>query len=385
MKMIIKAGLFITLLINTLLIGTIAISKEITASQNLVSVTLDGVRWQEVFNGADKNLIEDPNFVAHPEQLKAEFWNDNAKKRQQLLMPFITQVIAKQGSIIGNRAQVSNMSVSNPWYFSYPGYSEILTGEVDENINSNAKVPNPNHTILERLEHQQASFKNKTALFGSWDVFPSIVNAKRSQIYVNAGFMPIEEDLFSDAPLLNAMQKEIPSPWHNVRLDSFTYRFAKAYMLAKKPKLLVISLGETDDFAHDGHYDQYLKSAKQSDAFIADLWTTIQTTPGYKDNTTLIITTDHGRGSHANDWQHHSSKRALAKLGLDSNNFPEGIVGAEHIWLAAIGPAIKKQGLVKTKTELKQAQIAATLLKALGQNPQQINPNMAEAINEILK
>ena len=66
------------------------------------------------------------------------------------------------------------LSVSNPWYFSYPGYNEILSGEVDEGINSSDKIPNPNHTILERLERQPA-FKNNTALFGSWDVFPSIL------------------------------------------------------------------------------------------------------------------------------------------------------------------------------------------------------------------
>ncbi|MEM7150329.1 MAG: phosphoglyceromutase, partial [Pseudomonadota bacterium] len=56
-----------------------------------------------------------------------------------------------------------------------------------------------------------------------------------------------------------------------------------------------------------------------------------------------------------------------------------------HIWLAAIGPTIKGNGLIKTDNELKQAQIAATVLKALGQNPDTINPNMAPAINEILK
>ncbi|TMO92652.1 phosphoglyceromutase, partial [Pseudoalteromonas sp. S3178] len=73
----------------------------------------------------------------------------------------------KQGVIIGDRAKGSTMSVSNPWYFSYPGYNEILTGEVDENINSNDKVFNPNKTILERL-NAQPEFKNSTALFGSW-------------------------------------------------------------------------------------------------------------------------------------------------------------------------------------------------------------------------
>ena len=363
---------------------TVLLSNAVNAAQNVVLITLDGVRWQEVFNGADNSLINNTDFVKKPEQLKTQFWAKTANERQQLLMPFLTQVVAKKGIIIGDRANGSTMSVSNPWYFSYPGYNEILTGEVDENINSNNKVLNPNKTILERLD-KLPEFKSSTALFGSWDVFPYIVNTKRSNVYVNAGFMSIEENLFTDAPLLNALQNEIPSPWYNVRLDSFTYRFAKAYMLAKKPKLLVISLGETDDFAHDGHYDQYLKSARQSDAFIKDLWATIQTTAGYKNNTTLIITTDHGRGNNANDWQHHSSKRALAELKLGANTYPEGIVGSEHIWLAAIGPAIKGSGLIKTKNELKQAQIAATVLKALGQNPNEINSNMAPAISEILK
>jgi len=371
-------------ILKVLLASFILLASSVCASDaNVVLVTLDGVRWQEVFSGADKNLISNKDFVKQPSDLSNEFWDENPHKRQQLLMPFLTQVVAKQGVIIGDRTNGSTMSVSNPWYFSYPGYNEILSGEVDENINSNDKVYNPNKTILERLD-VQAEFKNSTALFGSWDVFPYIVNTKRSNVYVNAGFTPIAEDLFADAPLLNALQKEIPSPWKNVRLDSFTYRFAKAYMLAKQPKLLVISLGETDDFAHDGHYDAYLKSAKQSDAFLKDLWQTIQSTPGYKNKTTLIITTDHGRGSHASDWQHHSSKQALANSAQGKRAFPEGIVGSEHIWLGAIGPAIKGKGLIKIKN-VKQAQIAATVLSALGQQPHIINPNMAPAIKEILK
>ena len=371
-------------ILKVLLASFILLASSVYAKDtNVVLVTLDGVRWQEVFSGADKNLISNKDFVKQPSDLSNEFWDENPHKRQQLLMPFLTQVVAKQGVIIGDRTKGSTMSVSNPWYFSYPGYNEILSGEVDENINSNDKVYNPNKTILERLD-AQAEFKNSTALFGSWDVFPYIVNTKRSNVYVNAGFTPIAEDLFADAPLLNALQKEIPSPWTNVRLDSFTYRFAKAYLLAKQPKLLVISLGETDDFAHDGHYDAYLKSAKQSDAFLKDLWQTIQSTPGYKNKTTLIITTDHGRGSHASDWQHHSSKQALANSVQGKRAFPEGIVGSEHIWLGAIGPAIKGKGLIKIKN-VKQAQIAATVLSALGQQPHIINPNMAPAIKEILK
>jgi len=360
------------------------LSLNSKAADNVVLVTLDGLRWQEVFFGADKNLIDNTDFVADTDELKALFWRDDQAQRTQALMPFFSEILAKQGVLIGDRTQGSFMSVSNPWYFSYPGYSEILTGIVDENIDSNDKVPNPNKTILDSL-NSQPEFKGKTALFGSWDVFPYIVNRERSGVFVNAGFESFDAVKSAEVTLLNQMQSEIPSPWHNVRLDSFTYRFAKQYLLNKQPRLLVISLGETDDFAHNGKYDAYLKSAKQSDAFIRDLWQTIQQTPGYKDNTTLIITTDHGRGSHADDWQHHSSKRALAGSEQAIKHFPNGIVGSEHIWLAAIGPDIKATGLIKPSNELKQAQVAATVLSILGVNRQHVNPKMAAPIKEILK
>ncbi|MEM7148926.1 MAG: phosphoglyceromutase, partial [Pseudomonadota bacterium] len=155
MKSMIKiTGLSLILLFNNV---------ALAAQQNVVLVTLDGVRWQEVFNGADNKLINNKEFVKQPAQLKSQFWHESPQQRQQLLMPFLTQTIAKQGVIIGDRAKGSTMSVSNPWYFSYPGYNEILTGEVDESINSNDKVFNPNKTILERL-NAQPEFKNSTAL-----------------------------------------------------------------------------------------------------------------------------------------------------------------------------------------------------------------------------
>lgn len=354
------------------------------SADNVVLVTLDGLRWQEVFSGADKELINNSDFVENKDEITALFWRENQAERTKALMPFFSQTLTTQGVLIGDRSQGSLISVSNPWYFSYPGYSEILTGIVDENIDSNDKIANPNKTILEQL-NTLPTFKGKTALFGSWDVFPYIVNRKRSGVFVNAGFELFDAVNSAEVTLLNQLQTEIPSPWHNVRLDSFTYRFAKQYLLNKQPRLLVISLGETDDFAHNSKYDAYLKSAKQSDAFIRDLWQTIQQTPGYKDNTTLIITTDHGRGSHADDWQHHSSQRALAHSAQGKQRFPNGIVGSDHIWLAAIGPDIKAKGLIKPVSELKQAQVAATILTILGEQSTQINPAMAAPIKEILK
>ena len=122
------------------------------------------------------------------------------------------------------------------------------------------------------------------------------------------------------------------------------------YVKKHSPKLVYIAYGETDDFAHDGEYDHYLKSAKQTDQFIKEIWEYIQSTPQYKDKTTLLITTDHGRGTEPLDtWRSH---------GTD-------ITGAGEIWMAAIGPDTPALGVVE-KGQYYQNQLAATAAKLLG-------------------
>jgi len=367
--------------INAASVNSGTASSEI--NKNLVLVTIDGLRWQELFSGADLSMLNNKKFVREDHHIKEKFWHDNEKERRQLLMPFFWQTVAKEGMVIGNRNIGSNMSIANQWHFSYPGYSEIFTGVVDHSLNSNEKKPNPQISFLEWLNNQD-SYQHKLAAFGSWDVFPYILNKERSQLHINAGFDSAKDYALSDeAKLLNDLQKEIPSPWHNVRLDSFTYRYAKDYLLTVKPKVMIISLGETDDFAHDGHYDSYLTSAHQTDTFIADLWHTLQTTPGYKDNTVLMITTDHGRGGTANDWQHHASKLAVQNYMKDLNEFPDGVVGSENIWFAAMGPGVNARGEIKTLQEVKQKQIAATVLTLLGEDPKKFNPQAGTIIKEV--
>lgn len=352
-------------------------------AENLILITIDGLRWQELFSGADENLLNNDKFVRPNRYTKAHFWDKKPAKSRALLMPFFWNTIAKEGVLIGNRNIGSTMSVANNWHFSYPGYSEIFTGIADPKLNSNKKVPNPHRSFIEWLNNQ-APFEHKLAAFASWDVFPAIFNVERNKMHVNAGFMPAQGyPLSNEMTLLNSLQKEIPSPWHNVRLDSFTYRYAKDYLLQQKPKVMAISFGETDDFAHDGHYDSYLSSAHQTDKFIEDLWHTIQSTPEYKNKTVLLITTDHGRGSNTEDWQHHASADAVKEYMKNLNTFPNGIVGSENIWFAAIGAGIKAKGQVITQGEVKQKQIAATALTLLGKDPKDFNPNVGSKIKEI--
>ena len=182
------------------------------AAENLILISVDGLRWQETFTGADKDLIENKDFVKDSERLKQDLWRDNAEERRKTLMPFLWNTIIPNGVIIGNRATGSLMDVANPWYFSYPGYNEMLTGAADPEINSNKKVPNKNVTFLE-WANNQSQYKGKVAAFGSWDVFPYILNTERSQLPVNAGFMPAEgKTLTAKENFLNELQTEVPSP-----------------------------------------------------------------------------------------------------------------------------------------------------------------------------
>ncbi|MGH7472062.1 MAG: alkaline phosphatase family protein, partial [Longimicrobiales bacterium] len=273
-------------------------------THNVVLVTLDGLRWQELFGGADSTLLRDRRYVRDTTALRTSFWRDRPAERRDLLMPFFWSTIARQGQLYGNRTLGSRVDVTNRHRFSYPGYNEILTGFADPRIESNDKVPNTNRTILE-IAQQVPHFRGRVAAFGSWDVFPFIINEQRSGVPVNAGFeAAVGPRLSAKEVALNQLQPQVPSPWTAVRLDAFTHNYALEYLKRERPRLLYIAYGETDDFAHDERYDFYLQAARRTDGFIRELWEWLQSDSAYRARTTLIITTDHGRGT-GRQWNTH--------------------------------------------------------------------------------
>ena len=357
----------LAILCQTLL--AILLSSPAYSADNVLIISIDGLRWQEVFRGYEASLLEQPEFTSHAEIIAHEFNGQTLNEKRQKLMPFLWSVIAKDGLLIGNRDKQSAMEVSNSWWFSYPGYNEILTGKADPRIDSNKPVANPNVTFLEWLNTQQG-YEGQVAAFGSWDVFPAIINTKRSNLPLNAGFMPADwAGLTPYAQWLNQLQSDIPSPWHNVRLDAFTVGFAQAYISAKQPKVIYVALGETDDFAHDGDYPAYLSSAHRSDQFIARLWQQLQSMAQYKDNTNLVITVDHGRGETNETWQHHASPKATKGYLDNLAQYEKGIVGSNQVWMAAIGPDIAPKGELQNSNTFSLNQVAATVLQLLKQNP----------------
>lgn len=347
------------------------------AADNLVLVSIDGLRWQEVFRGFQDDVLDLAEFKDKKTALEKQFSGKDAAHKRQKLMPFLWNTLAKNGVLIGNRDSGSYMRVTNDYWFSYPGYNELLTGKVDPNIDSNKAIENPNITILEWL-NKQADYQGKVAAFGSWDVFPAIINRTRSGVTINAGFESADwADLSEKTKWLNALQKHIPSPWHNVRLDAFTLGFAEEYILAYQPKVLYLALGETDDFAHQGNYPEYLRGANRADQFIAQLWTLLQSIEQYQGNTNLIITVDHGRGNSARSWQHHASPKAVKGYLNGLNQYKDGIPGADQIWLAAMGPDVKKIGEMKDTPGFSLDQVAATVIGLLNLQPKDFATDIA--------
>ncbi|CCH03430.1 hypothetical protein FAES_5431 [Fibrella aestuarina BUZ 2] len=343
---------FLFLLGIPLLLGTSTLAQP---AQNIVLVTLDGVRWQEVFNGADSTLLFDPAFSRDTSAARKAFWAATPTERRQRLMPFLWTTIGGQGQLYGNRQIGSRMNVSNPHWFSYPGYNEILSGYADDRIKSNDKIDNPNLTVLEFLNRQPA-FAGKVAVFSSWDVIEAAVNEKRSGIYASSANEPSQPTTATDS-LLTDMTRLLPRPFGDgVRADMLTYFAARQYVKQKAPRVLFLSFDETDDLAHAGQYSEHLQMVQSIDRYLADLWQLLQQTPQYAGKTVLLITTDHGRGHTPKArWKDHGTKTA----------------DSYQIWLGAVGPGVATSGVAasgeqKNGSVLFQNQIAATLAQLLG-------------------
>ena len=330
-----------------LFIGSNAFSQK-GKTENVVIVTLDGMRWQEVFGGADSVLINNVKYSHDTAELKAKFWSNDSLERRQRLFSFLWNTVAKEGQLYGNRHYQNYLNNANPYWFSYPGYNEIFTGYPDTAVNSNDKILNKNKNVLEFI-NQQKGYEGKVAVFSTWDVFPYILNARRSGLFINSDVdsLPFHSPQFD---IINQIQFLTPKPL-GVRPDVLTYIAGKEYLKEYKPKVLYIAFDETDDYAHGGAYDQYLSSAHAEDNMIKDLWTTLQTMPQYKNKTTLIVTCDHGRGDEIKDqWRDHGQK----------------IKGANQLWMAVLGPDTKATGEQKQPQQLYQKQIATTIASLLG-------------------
>ena len=353
--------------------GTVAIGDEPTrrpATRNVILVTADGLRWQEIFRGADTALFNKPDGgVAEVTALKQEFWRDDTASRREALLPFFWTTLARQGQVFGNRDRMSPARVTNGLNFSYPGYNEIFTGWPDPKIDSNDKFQNPNVSVLEWLNRKPA-YKGRVSAVASWDLYPYILNVKRSGLLMNAGWVPFEgSSLTPEQVVLNRLIMQSPRVWEDCRNDAFTFQVALEHIRRDTPRVLYIGYGDTDEHAHAGRYDNYLRATRDFDENLKILWQELQSHPQYRGATTLILTTDHGRGDAPRGWRDHGQK----------------VAGSEAIWIAVLGPDTPALGERANVELVTQSQVAATMAAVLGEDYVADTPKAAKAIGDVIR
>lgn len=354
----------------------LAVALPLTALQpqndrNVILVVTDGVRWQEVFNGADSTILfGDPRRLGDDTAgLRRRFWRGTAEARREALMPFLWGTVARHGQIFGNRNLGSNVLTTNGLKFSYPGYNEMLAGFPDPRIDRNDFGVNPNVTVFEWL-NTLATLRGRVAAFATWDVFADIFARDRSGIHAHVGWEPpYSRPATAADSQLNRLYATTTRAWGNNAYDSFMHTVALRYLLEHRPRVAFLGYGETDEWAHAGRYDRMLAAAWQVDAYLAELWSYLQSHPAYRGRTTLVVTTDHGRGRTTRDWTNH---------GRDTD-------GAEEMWIAVVGPDTPALGERSGAPIVTQSQIAATLAALLGLDYSAAQPKAARPIADVLK
>ncbi|HMO63940.1 MAG TPA: alkaline phosphatase family protein [Verrucomicrobiota bacterium] len=338
-------------------------------TQNVFLITTDGLRWEEVFTGAEEMLLSRQwGNVGNTNAARARWWRETPEARRELLLPFFWGTVAKQGQLFGHRPLGSDVRVTNGKNFSYPGYNEFLTGIADPQIDSNDKVLNANTNVFEWL-NTRPGFTNRVAAVTNWDVLPWILNTPRSGIPAWSPFAVPDGTRRLPVPvILDELAQHADTIWSGVTLDTFIRSAALHAVRELKPRAVYISYGETDDWGHNGEYERYLRAAHNFDRFLGELWSLCQSLPEYRGTTSFVISTDHGRGPAPVAWKSHGRE----------------MVDSAYMWLAVIGPDTAALGERRNVPPIGQAQIAATVAALAGEDFHAAHPRSAPPVAEVL-
>ena len=301
---------------------------------------------------------------------RARFWRETPEARREALMPFFWQTLAPAGMVLGNQARGSKVTVRNDQWFSYPGYSEILTGEPHAEIKSNDFVRYPHETVLEYVRRELKLAPTGVAQIGSWDGFRYAASSRDGAFFMNGAYDAVPAPLSTpEIDQLVALRRQVMQLWEESSNDVLTFRIALAYLRKHEPRVLWLGLGQSDDWAHARRYDRLLDYLKLADSLIAELWQTLQSIERYRGRTTLILTTDHGRGRTPADWAEHDA----------------GIEGSQDIWIALLGPDTPALGEVSGFPAVTQSDVATTMLQYLGLDARAFNPDAGPPVPRSLK
>lgn len=347
-------------MLRPLLCLLLAATPLTAQSRHILFITIDGVRPEDLFGGADPIVMADPKLagITDTSAFRARWWRPTAEERRRAVMPFLWDTLVPAGVLYG---QGQNVRVSNGQNFSGPGYTELFTGAARADVTSNDDRRYTHRTVFEIVRDATAGDAGRAgeagprpytgvAAFTSWTT-QARLTATTAGTFVSQGpFEPLPAELRDDPRLVRLAQIESRTRHDDrtLRHDTFTHELALAWLVKFRPTLLHIGYGEPDVDAHARRYDRYLAMLHDLDRMLSELMHVAWADPPLRDSTTIIITTDHGRGATAQDWTDH---------GRDVPN-------AARWWFLAAGAGVAPRGVVSDP--MTQAQTAPTILRLLG-------------------
>src|SRR6266700_5780336 len=93
-------NIFLLLMLLGICLAGTAQSRK---TENVVIITLDGMRWEEVFGGIDAAIMNNKSFTRDSSGMAKAFWSEDTRERRKKLFPFLWTTIAQQGQLYGNR------------------------------------------------------------------------------------------------------------------------------------------------------------------------------------------------------------------------------------------------------------------------------------------
>lgn len=271
-------------------------AESLQAEGRVILVTIDGVRWQEATDAE--------------------------------LLPSLSD-----WAVFGDRRLGSRVSTSSLKPLSLPGYHALMAGHTTP-CEHNRCERIAEEPLPESLVRRLGLSPEQVAVFASWDRIPM---AAASQL-------PATFRLDVDVPASGG------PPWPNARFDQVTFDRAVAHLTTRRPRFLWISLLDSDEHAHADQHDAYLEAIRQYDRFIVVLQDAVEDL-GLTEQTTIILTTDHGRGR-GPLWTSHGK-----------------LPGARQMFLAATGPWVGLSGPVSGGPTIHQADVRPTIEHLLGLSP----------------
>lgn len=296
--------------------------EAVNAPARLVFVTVDGVRWEDAFGSDDGAAAAMPNLL---------------------------RLTSERGVALGRPGCVHEVSASGPNYVSFPGYLEIFTGKRTA-CTHNYCPPVAEPTFLDDARTSVAT-PGEVAVFSSWSRIGAAAAKNRRAIVISAGANGLAVPAAKDDARLRALLEEGASrpgfPGSgDYRGDMYTARISLRYLEVARPRVLVIGLGDADEYAHRGDIPGYQRAIRRADDVLGELEGTLHGMGEDGRETAVVVTTDHGRAKGL--WTH-------------GGTWPE----SRRVFVAAFGARIARRGAVCSETPLKLAHVAGAMRSLL--------------------